>query len=90
MRYSIKGGSPEKISADCIIVIIWRNGSLSEEAKLIDSASGKCISKITRSGDLSGNLGETQLIHNPIGIQAKRVLIVGGGKKKDFTASNAV
>ena len=90
MRYSIKGGSPEKISADCIIVIIWRNGSLSEEAKLIDSASGKCISKITRSGDLSGKLGETQLIHNPIGIQAKRVLLVGGGKKKDFTASNAV
>ena len=90
MRYSIKGGSPEKISADCIIVIIWRNGSLSEEAKLIDSASGKCISKITRSGDLSGNLGETQLIHNPIGIQAKRVLLAGGGKKKDFTASNAV
>ena len=90
MRYSIKGGSPEKISADCIIVIIWRNGSLSEEAQLIDSASGKCISKITRSGDLSGKLGETQLIHNPIGIQAKRVLLVGGGKKKDFTASNAV
>ena len=90
MRYSIKGGSPEKISADCIIVIIWRNSSLSEEAKLIDSASGKCISKITRSGDLSGKLGETQLIHNPIGIQAKRVLLAGGGKKKDFTASNAV
>ena len=90
MRYSIKGGSPEKISADCIIVIVWRNGSLSEEAKLIDSAGSKCISKITRAGDLSGKLGETQLIHNPIGIQAKRVLLVGGGEKKNFTASNAV
>jgi len=90
MKYSIKGGSPEKISTDCIIIVIWNKGSLSEEAKLIDSVGNKCISKITQSGDLSGRLGETQLIHNPTGIKAKRILLAGGGDKNRFTAKNAV
>ena len=33
MRYSVKTGSPEKISADCIVIAIWNKGALSDEAK---------------------------------------------------------
>ena len=82
MRYSVKAGSPEKISADCIVIAIWNKGTLSDEAKKIDAASGKTISKILQSGDFTGKLGETQLIHNPNGIAGKRVLLVGAGEKK--------
>ncbi|MED5413030.1 MAG: leucyl aminopeptidase [Pseudomonadota bacterium] len=82
MRYSIKAGSPEKISVDCLVVAIWNKGTLSDEAKQIDGAASKSISKILKSGDFIGKLGETQLIHNPAGISANRVLLVGAGDKK--------
>ena len=90
MRYSIKAGSPEKISADCVIVVVWAKGVLSPEASAIDAAGKKCISWITHAGDLTGKLGETQVIHHPDGVQAKRVLLVGGGEKKKLTAKNTV
>ncbi|HJN96926.1 MAG: leucyl aminopeptidase [Gammaproteobacteria bacterium] len=89
MKYSIKAGSPEKISTDCVAVVVWTKGALSDEASIIDSAGSKCISKITRAGDLTGKLGETQIIHNPAGVQARRVLLVGGGERKKLTAKNA-
>tara|TARA_B100000029_G_scaffold37082_1_gene34869 strand:- start:43 stop:1530 length:1488 start_codon:yes stop_codon:yes gene_type:complete len=89
MRYSIKAGSPEKISADCLVVAIWNKGTLSDEAKQIDGAASKSISKILKSGDFIGKLGETQLIHNPAGISANRVLLVGAGDKKKMNGKTA-
>ena len=85
MRYSIKAGSPEKVNVDCLVVAIWNKGTLSDEAKQIDIAASKTISKILKSGDFIGKLGETQLIHNPAGISAKRVLLVGAGDKKKLS-----
>ncbi len=82
MKYSIKTGTPSKISSDCVVVLAWNKGSLSDEAKVIDSASGKAISKIIRSGDFSGKTGESQLIHNPAGVTAKRVLLLGAGERR--------
>ena len=89
MKYSIKTGSPSKISSDCVVALVWNKGTLSDEAKAIDSASNKAISKIIRSGDFSGKLGETQLIHNPAGVTAKRVLLLGGGERRKLDGKNA-
>lgn len=82
MKYQIKGGSPEKIHSDCIIVTIWDKGKLSDEAKILDSACDKLVSKLVRSGDITGKLGETRIIHNPTGVTAKRILLLGAGDKK--------
>lgn len=89
MRYSIKAGSPEKINADCVVVPIWSKGTLSAEAKLIDGTANKAISKILQSGDFTGKLGESHLIHNPSGISGKRVLLVGAGDKKKLDGKAA-
>lgn len=89
MKYSIKAGSTEKISADCVVVTIWTKGTLSDEAKLIDSIGNKGISKIVRSGDFTGKLGESQVIHGPVGIPAKRLLLLGGGDRRKLSARNA-
>ena len=90
MKYSIKAASAEKISADCVVVTVWSKGTLSDEAKLIDRVGNKNISNITRSGDFTGKLGETQAIHRPTGARAKRVLLLGAGDRRKFTAKNAV
>ena len=89
MKYSIKAGATDKINSDCIAVVVWNRGSLSEEAQLADKMSNKGISKIIHSGDFTGMLGQTQLVYNPIGLKSKRLLLIGGGESKKLDAKNA-
>ncbi len=89
MKYSIKSGSPQKISADCVATVIWSKGQLSDEAAVIDQAGNRSLSKIIRSGDFNGKLGETLVVHQPAGTPAKRLLLIGGGERKQLTAKTA-
>ena len=88
MKYSIKTGATNKINSDCIAVVVWNKGSLSQEAQLADKMTNKGISKIIHSGDFTGKLGQTQLVHNPIGLKSKRLLLLGGGESKKLDAKN--
>jgi leucyl aminopeptidase len=89
MKYSIKAGATDKINSDCIAVVVWNNGGLSEEAQLADKVSNKGISKIVQCEDFTGTLGQTQLVYNPIGLKSKRLLLIGGGESKKLDASSA-
>jgi len=89
MKYLIKISSADKINTDCVAVIVWSKATPSDEAKAIDGASGKIISRLLRSGDFTGKLGETQILHGVDGINAKRVLLLGGGERKKFNGKNA-
>lgn len=88
MKYAIKGGSIEKLSCDCLIVPIWSKGALINEAKSLDVATGKTISKLIKSGDFTGKQGQSSLLFDPAGVAAKRILLVGAGEKKKFNARN--
>lgn len=50
----------------------------------IDKALGGIITKLIRSGELSGKLGETAVVHTFGKIKADKVLIIGLGKAEDF------
>ena len=89
MKYSIKVGAADKINSDCIAVVVWNKGGLSEEAQLADKVSNKGISKIVRSEDFTGTLGQTHIVYNPIGLKSKRLLLIGGGEIKKLDAKNA-
>ena len=89
MKYSIKAGATDKINSDCIAVVVWNKGGLSEEAQLADKVGDKGISKIVRSEDFTGTLGQTHIVYNPIGLKSKRLLLIGGGESKKLDAKNA-
>ena len=90
MRYSLKAGAIEKVSTDCVVVAVYSKGTLSEEATALDKACGKIISKLVKSGDFSGKLGETQLLSGPTGIPAKRILLVGVGPKNKLASKQGL
>ncbi len=90
MKYSLKAGAVTTLNSDCIIALVWSTGGLSDEAKSIDEASGKIISKLKKTGDFRGDLGETTLLHAVPGMAAKRLLLVGGGAKTKFDAKQAI
>ncbi|MEQ9066620.1 MAG: M17 family peptidase N-terminal domain-containing protein, partial [Gimesia chilikensis] len=65
MKYAIDTAAPDKINSDCVVVVVWSKGVLSDEAAAIDKASDKQLSKITRSGDFKGKLADTCVLHGP-------------------------
>ena len=51
-----------------------------------DSAIREAARDIVASGEVTGKIFETTLLHHPAKLKAKRLLLVGGGRAKNFSA----
>ena len=60
------------LESECLVLGIFDEGELTEEAASVDSASGGKLGKLVARGDLSGRSGETLLIADLEGIKAAR------------------
>ncbi len=83
MDFSIKSADKKNslvtIKADCIVIGIYEKGKLTEEAATLDSHG--VITQALDNGDINGKLGSALLITSPAGLPAKRLLLLGLGKK---------
>jgi len=50
-----------------------------------DSAVLEAAAAVVSSGEVTGKMFETTLLHAPAKLKAKRLLLVGGGKAKSFS-----
>lgn len=87
MEFKIKTGDLAELKTPCLILGIFDKRKLSGPAEAVDKASGGRLSEILRRGDLDGESGRTLLLYDIPGLAAERVLLVGCGKRKDFTRS---
>lgn len=53
-----------------------------------DAAVRDAAQEVIASGEVTGKAFETTLVHRPSGLKAKRLLLIGGGKAKTFSASD--
>jgi leucyl aminopeptidase len=51
-----------------------------------DKAVSAVAADLLASGELTGKPFETNLLHKPAGLKAKRLLLIGGGAAKKFTS----
>ncbi len=70
------------LTVDCLVLGVFEEGTLTEEAQAVDTASGGRLKKLLARGDFSGRSGETLLLTDLPGIEATRVLLTGLGAKK--------
>lgn len=84
MRFDIWTKGLAGLSADCVVVGSFEDGSLSDEAKEIDRRAGGRISALVKRGDFAARLGETQLLCDLPGLKTSRVLLVGLGARAGF------
>jgi leucyl aminopeptidase len=84
MDFSILDGHPAEARVDCLVVGLFDDEDLPPTARNVNSATGGKLRRLTASGDLSGRLGETQLLPDATGIRAPRLLVVGLGARKNF------
>ncbi|NII12080.1 leucyl aminopeptidase [Oleiagrimonas sp. C23AA] len=87
LQFSLQSDAPETTDTPCAIVGVYENGTLSSAAARIDSASGGAIKRRIEAGDVSGKVGNTQVLFDLSGVTAKRVLAVGLGAEKSFDAA---
>jgi leucyl aminopeptidase len=52
-----------------------------------DARVREAAKEVISSGEVTGKTFETTLLHRPAGLKAKRLLLVGGGKAKTFSAA---
>lgn len=79
MELSARTADPLTIKTDCLIVPVNKGGKLSANGAVIDKATGGLMTRCRDNGDISGKLGTTLMLHEPAGLSAKRLLLVGIG-----------
>ncbi len=84
MRFSTKTTVLTNTPTSCLVLGVYLNGKLPEVTVAVDKSTKKAISKLIKAGDISGKAMEAVLLHNVDGIKAKRILLLGCGKKTEL------
>ncbi len=71
-------------TGSCIIVGVFDSGKPGPGVEDVDAASKGHLARLIKRGDLSGRAGSSMLLTDVLGVKAKRVLVVGLGKKREF------
>jgi leucyl aminopeptidase len=96
MNITLASSSPAQLETECLVVVVLdraenaRGDKDKTEAYLAaaDKALQQAAADLISSGDVTGKVFESTWIHKPAGVKAKRLLLLGGGKSKKFSASD--
>jgi leucyl aminopeptidase len=85
MQFEVFTKGLATLAVDCLVLGVFEEGELGEEAQAIDAATGGRLKKLLARGDFPGRTGETLLVPDLPGIEAPRVLLAGLGARKSFS-----
>jgi leucyl aminopeptidase len=76
------------LETDALVTYLFEEtGPIQGRVSEIDAAAGGLLKKIAGSGEATGKTLEFTLIHSPAGLKASRLLLVGAGKRDQFSAA---
>ena len=85
MEFPVKTGAPARHRTECAILPVFDDGQLHGATKEFDRAARGAIAKLVRAGDTPARLGSCTLVHRTQGTAAARWLLVGCGKRSEFS-----
>jgi leucyl aminopeptidase len=86
MQITLASQSFSSIEADALITYVFEEADpIQGRVAEIDTAAAGLLRKIAKSGELTGKTLEFTLIHSPAGLKASRLLLVGAGKREQFS-----
>jgi leucyl aminopeptidase len=96
MNTILSSTAPSSIETDCLVVVVLDQAEKDQSDKgkptlsvaTSDAAVSAAAKEVIASGEVTGKTFETTLLHHPGGVKAKRLLLLGGGKAKTFSASD--
>src|SRR4029077_5326662 len=88
MQVSLETKPFAALETDALVTYIFEeNDPIQGRVSEIDSATNGLLKKIASSGEVTGKTLEFTLIHAPAGLKATRLLLVGAGKRDQFSSA---
>jgi leucyl aminopeptidase len=89
MNTNLSFSSPAQLETECLVLPVLDHGDKDKpDARVTsaDKALQDAAAELISAGEVTGKIFECVMLHRPSGIKAKRLLLVGGGKAKSFSA----
>jgi len=100
MNTNLSSSAPSQLETDCLVVLVLDRSEKDQSEKdqskkdktavtveSSDAAVREAAKDAISSGEVTGKTFETTLLHRPAGLKAKRLLLLGGGKARTFSAA---
>jgi len=87
LEFSFSSIAVETADSPCVAVGVF-DSQPAGSAAAIERAGDGLLSKLRESGDFTGKLGSTLLLHGLSGVRSPRVLLVGLGSRAEFDSLN--
>ena len=86
MKPTVVSEKPEAVVADALAIVLFEAGAgQPHPGAAFDAHTQGLLGELYNSQEFTGKVLRTALIHRPSGFQAKRLLLIGGGKREEFT-----
>jgi leucyl aminopeptidase len=86
MKLTLVSEKPETLDADALAIVLFEaDGADAHPGGAFDARTQGLIAELYDSKEFTGKALRTALIHRPSGFKAKRLLLIGGGKREEFT-----
>ena len=94
MKTILSLANPAEFETECLVAVVLDRSEPNRGAKdkpdvfvaTADKAVQHAAAEVIASGEATGKMLETTLLHHPVSLKAKRLLLIGGGKAKGFSA----
>jgi len=95
MNTNLSFSAPSQVETDCLVVVVLDQNEKGrgEKDKPVPAVQSSDIAvrdaakELMTTGEVTGKLFETTLLHRPTGLKGTRLLLLGGGKAKTFSAA---
>jgi leucyl aminopeptidase len=88
MKINVLAGKIEKHKTDAAVIMLFENEKPGKVAARVDKALGGMISRLIRKGDFKPKRGAVHLLYPEGRVPAERLLLVGMGKRSEFTLNH--
>ncbi len=96
MKTNLSFSNPAEVETECLVAIVLDRAEKNRNEKekdnpqvsieTADAAVKEAAADVIAGGEVTGKAFETTLLHHPAKLKAKRLLLLGGGKAKGFSA----
>jgi leucyl aminopeptidase len=89
MKTDLSFASPSQLETECLAVVVLDAGEQDKPQPKIQATANSVMNaarEVTSGEEVSGKIFETMMIHRPQGLKAKRLLLIGGGKARNFSS----
>ncbi len=89
MKTMLSYDDPAQVETECLAAVVVDEGTAEKAAPSLlggNQAVANAAAELLSSGEVSGKLFETVMVHRPQGLKVRRLLMIGGGKKSNFSS----